>query len=416
MKKDVVKKTLSNGIVAYLYSDKDLKRVVASYNVKYGTLGFFDKFYYEDELKTVPPAMAHFLEHTLIETAKEGNMLIKFKEKSYETNAKTGLEYTSFYFVGIKDTWDSIRQLIKMVDDPNFDEENIEKVKNAVVEEVGMTKDNKYQQGRNANRRNAMAAYEAHHESYNILGTAETTKGITLSDVKLCYDAYYHDENKFLVIGGNFKIDEMIAHLENIYKDMPRHPNRMRKADYGDLLPIRKAYEEMQKPVANDYMIVTFKMRDECPENKFITDLYLSIYLRMKFGASTEFVTNLAHDKIIVGGLGYAYDFFEGMLTVTFSADILDEVEFKKRMKSELNTENLDEHLFELIRKNMKVNELSQMDAIYSALLRFHNSIDFTEKLYSLDILDQFTLEELKRVIGRLDWSLETTTIIRKDK
>ena len=296
MKNDVIKRTLLNGINVYLYVDESLKRVVASYNVNYGTLGFFDKFYYDEKPYSVPPAMAHFLEHTLVETAKEGNMLLKFKEKSYEANAVTGLEWTSFYFVGIKDTWEAIKQLIKMVDEPNFDAESIEKVKNAVIEEANMKMDSKYQHGRNANRRNATLAYEACHESYNILGTGETTKSITLEDVRVCYDAYYYNENKCLVIGGNFDVEEMIDYLE---------------------------------------------------KEKIVVDLYLYIFLRMKLGSDMDFVMKLAHDKIIIGGVGHSCFYFKDTLTITFSADVLDEEEFMKRLKGELNSDGLDERLFE---------------------------------------------------------------------
>ncbi len=416
MKNDVIKRTLSNGINVYLYVDESLKRVVASYNVNYGTLGFFDRFYYDEKPYSVPPAMAHFLEHTLVETAKEGNMLLKFKEKSYETNAVTGLEWTSFYFVGIKDTWEAIKQLIKMVDEPNFDAENIEKVKNAVIEEANMKMDSKYQHGRNANRRNATLAYEACHESYNILGTGETTKSITLEDVRVCYDAYYYNDNKCLVIGGNFDVEEMIDYLEKVYEEIPSHPKKMREMDYGDLLPIRKTYEELDRPVANDYVITSFKMRNDFKKEKIVVDLYLYIFLRMKFGSDMDFVMKLAHDKIIIGGVGHSCFYFKDTLTITFSADVLDEEKFMKRLKGELNSNGLDERLFELIKRTLKVNELSKKDAIYKKLLGFHTQTEFTEKLYNMDIIDKLNLEELKEIVDSIDWNLQTTCVIRAYK
>ena len=416
MRKDLVKKTLSNGVVAYLYADKDLKRMVACYSVRYGFLGYYDKFYYDDKLYSMPPAIAHFIEHTLVETCKYGNMLHRFKEKSYDVNALTGPEYTSYYFVGIKDTWESLEELINMVDDPNFDSENIEKVKFAVCEEANECMDKKYQHGYNANKRNATAAYSAVHETYNTLGTVETTKSITLEDVQVCYDAYYSNENKFLVIGGNFDVDEMVEYLEKIYKKLKYHPNKMRPFDYGDLLPIRKDYEELEKPVANDYCLLTYKMRDNFEERKLVIDLYLVIFLRMKFGTSTEFIKNLTADKVVIGGVGYSADFFKGIISVTFNADVLDKEEFLKRIESQLNTDDLDEKQFELIKRSYKVDDLAKMDFIYKSLLRFPQNIDFTEKLYVMDIIDDFTLEGMKRIVDELDWSLKTVTVLKKSQ
>ncbi len=416
MRKEIVKRTLSNGIDVYLYADEFLKRMIVSYTVKYGYLGYYDEFYYEDKLYKMPPAMAHFLEHTLVETSKYGNMLHRLREKNYEMNAYTAAEHTSFYFVGIKDTWESLKELIHMVDDPGFDEKNIEKVKPAVAEEANKTMDEKYQHGYHANKRNATAAYSAYYPNYNTLGSYETTMGITIEDVQACYDAYYADENKFLTIGGNFDIDEMVDYLESIYKEIERHPNKMRPADYGDLLPIRKAYEELVKPVATDHYIVSYKIRNDFGIDNRRLDLYLTMFFKMKFGSDRPFVRELNANEVIVGGIGCTADFFQDIITITFGADVLNANEFERRIESELNSDGLEEHLFELIKKSLKVGELSKMDYIYRSLLRFPRTIDFSEKLYVTEDIEKFTLDDLRKIVDKIDWSLKTVTIIKKEK
>lgn len=413
MKKEVVKKTLSNGIVAYLYADKNLKRMLACYTVNYGLLGYYDQFYYDGKLYSMPPAVAHFIEHTLMETSKYGNLLHRFKEKSYEVNARTTYEQTSYYFVGIKDTWESLKELINAVDDVNYDEEAIEKVKNAVCEEANMGLDEKYRLAFAANKRNATKAYSATYENYNLLGTAETTKSITLEDVQACYDAYYSNDNKFLVIGGNFEIDEMVAYLEDIYKELPVHENKRKPVDYGDLLPIRKPYEELSKPVANEFCIVTYKMRDLEPNNSMEVDLYLNMFMSLKFAHDTDFVTQLIKDEVIIGGISTSLDFYKGILTVTFNADVLKREEFIKKLETQLNSHDLDEEMFELLKKSYKVNSLSKADYIYKSLLNFPRSIDFTDKLYNMEVIDSLTLEGLKKVVDSLDWNLKTVTVVK---
>lgn len=415
MKNEIVKRKLTNGVIAYLYSDKNLKRMVASYSVNYGFLGYYDKFYLDDKLYKVPVAMAHFLEHTLVETASKGNLLLRFKEKSYEVNALTSSELTTFYFVGIKDTWESIKELIEAVDKPSFNEENIENVKFAIVEEATKTMNEKYRNGYNANKRNAFKAFEAAHESYSTLGTGETTKSITIEDVRACYDAYYYDENKFLVIGGNFDIDEMVDYLEDIYKDIPKHEKRMREFEYGDLLPIRTPYEEIEKPIAMDHEIITYKIRNDfCDDYKIST--MLNIYLKLKFMSSTKFVTELNKDKVIVGEIGHVCDFFKGVISIRFTADVNDDKEFLKRLEGELNSKGLDEKMFALMKRNMKVAEVSKMDVIYQSLLRFPYSAWITDKLYTMDRVDEIELEEIRDFIDKLDWSVRTVTVMRKNK
>lgn len=416
MKKDLIKRTLSNGIDVYIYADKNLKRVVASYNVKYGSLGYYDQFYYDGKKYSMPPAMAHFLEHTLVETAKKGNMLLKFMEKNYEMNALTYPELTTFYFVGIKNTRESLRELIEMVDDPGFDAENIEKVKLAIIEEATNKTDDKYRQGFNMNKDNAFSAFHSVHESYNTLGTAETTKSITIDDVRTCYDAYYNDHNKFLVIGGNLDVDETVAYLEEIYASLKPHVNKMKPMEYGDMLPVRKEYDEIYKPVANDYMIVSYKIRNDFAIDDLLIDIYFLMFFRLKFASTTELVSKMISDKVIIGGIESSKDFFQGVITFTLAADVLDEKEFLKRVENSLNAADLDEYTFELIKKSMKVGELSKMDYIYRSIYHFPLGIDFTEKLYTVDRIDEITLDGLKDFIAGIDWSIKTVTVIKKEK
>lgn len=414
MKKDFVKRTLKNGIPVYLYRDKNLKKMAVSYNVKYGTLGYYDKFYYKDKLYTMPPAMAHFLEHTLIETSKFGNMLHRFKEKNYEVNGGTYPELTSYYFIGIKDVWESLKELIIMVEEPAFDKEAIEGVKGAIIEEVNKNSDDKYRIAYNVARRNFYSNFEAVSESYNTLGTKESTAGVTFEDVKVCYDAYYDDENKFLVIGGNFEIDEMIDYLESIYAELDNHPCDRRRADYPNKFKVRCEYQEIEKQLDTDFVIVKYKIKNDFKESKLLLDMYFYIFLRLKFGSDTEFVTNLIEDKVIIGGISSDVDFFEDSIAVTFSADVLDKDKFIDALQRELNVEGLDEYRFELIIKALKVSELSKMDYIYANIIRFATGIDFSEKLYSIDFIDEVEFEDMKNFIANLDFGMKTVTYVRK--
>ncbi len=404
MRKDFVKKTLKNGIPVYLYRDKYLKKMAVSYNVNYGSLGYYNQFYYEDTFYSMPPAMAHFLEHTLIETSKYGNMLHRFKEKNYEVNGATYHELTSYYFIGIKDTWESIKELIHMVEDPQFSEEAIEGVKGAIIEEVNKNSDDKYRTAFNAAKRNFYSNFEAIDESYNTLGTKESTAGITLEDVKVCYDAYYNDKNKFLVIGGNFEIDEMVDYLEEIYAELESHPCRMRKADYSDDFGVRKEYEELEKPLDTDFAIVKYKIRNDFKERLLLLDLYFYIFLRLKFGSDTDFVTNLIEKKVIIGGISSSVNFFDGVIELTFSADVLDKDAFLVALDKELHFDGLDAYRFDLVKKAIKVGELSKMDYIYANIIRFATGLDFSEKLYSTDVVDEITLEDVKEFIKGIDF------------
>ncbi len=413
MRKDFTKHTLSNGIDVYLYRDKNLKRMVASYNVFYGFDGFYNNFTYEGKMREVPYAMAHFLEHTLIEKSRFGNMLLNFKDLNYDFNGSTYPDITSYYFVGIKDTLESLKKLILMVDKPVFTEEDVEDVKSAILEEVAKNDNEPYKIGHNLNKRNLYSSFEKIAKSNNSLGSIESTKSITYENAKLCYDAFYNDENKFLCIGGSFEIDEMIDYLESIYKEIEYHPNRLELESFEED-DIRNGYEEIELPISENFCIISYKMKNVFKESKLFINLALNIFFRLKFGNETEFVSELIKKGIVIGGIGGGASLYRDDIIFTFCADVKDKDRFIRAIEDELKNPQIDESLFELIKKTLKVNELNKLDYIYRAILRFPIDINYSDKLYDMDVLDKCNIEKLKSIIGRLDFNKKTVTLLKK--
>ncbi len=414
--KDLIEKKLKNGIRVYLYPDEDMKKVVAVYSVNYGSNGYFDKFYFKDKAYQMKPAMAHFLEHTLIEKSKYGNMLHRYKDKNYEFNGLTYAELTSYYFVGIKDWKESLKELIHMVDEPVFTFQDIEDVKGAIVDEVLMVEDKKYQMGFNLNRRNTFKNYEVVGANLNTLGSKESTEAITLEDAQICYNAYYHDENKFLVIGGNFDEDEIMEYLESIYSEIKPHKNELKAFDYEDDFGVRKEYEELSKPVDKDVTVITFKLRNDFVESNSVSSLYLALFKDLKFSSDSEFVEKLNKDKIIVGGISGVADYFQDTISWMFEAETLDSEEFIKRFEAEFRSDEFSDERFNLLKKSYKANKLSKLEYKYYHLRRKATTLEyFSKKLFDIDEIDQLNFEDFKKFISGLDLSTKTITVIKKE-
>lgn len=413
--KDLIEKKLKNGIKVYLYPDEDMKKVVAVYSVNYGSSGYYDKFYFKDKAYHVKPAMAHFLEHTLIEKSKFGNMVHRYKDMNYEFNGITYPELTSYYFVGIKGWRESLKELIHMVDEPVFTHEDVEDVKGAIIDEVLMVEDRKYQMGFNLNRRNTFKNYEVVSSSLNSLGSKESTEAITFEEAQICYNAYYHDENKFLIIGGNFDEDEMMEYLESIYSEIKVHKNELRAFDYEDDFEVRKEYEELVKPVDKDVTMITFKIKNNFQESNFVSSLYLDLFKDLKFSSDSEFIEKLNKDKIIVGGVSGVADYFLDTISWFFQAETLDSEEFVKRLEKELKNDEFSEERFNLLKKSYKVNSLSKLDYKYFYLRRKATTIEyFSKKLFNIDEIDELDFKDFKNFISNLDLSVKTITVIKK--
>ncbi|HBA37888.1 MAG TPA: hypothetical protein DCY94_04115 [Firmicutes bacterium] len=408
--KDFVKKVLSNGLVVYFYKNKTMKRVLVSYNIRYGSDGYFDQFYYDGKYYKLKPGMAHFLEHTLIEMCKYGNMIHKFLDKNYDFNGITYSDITTFYFVGIKGIKESTKELIEMVDDPVFDRDAIENVKRAIIDEVRKNDDAKYRLAFNINIRNLYKGYEAYPKHGNQLGSTGSTREITYEDAKACYDAYYNIENKFLVIAGNVDVDDYVYYLEEIFSHLKAHPNKMKPMEYENYLEVRKKYQEVVKRVDQDYLIATYKIRSE--EDPLLLDLALFIFLRSKFSNDTKFVTNLVEDKIIIGGIGWDTTYVRGDTLITFSADVLNKEEFMSRLDTELSDRKIDTEKFKLIHRNLIANQLAKLDNIYAQVKKYPLDICYSDKLFVLDLLKKTTYEEVSNIIASLNFDVKSVVLV----
>lgn len=416
MKKDFVKRTLKNGIPVYLYKDKNLKRVVMSYNVKYVSGGEFSEFYYKGEHHSVHPGMAHFLEHYLIEHAKGGNMIHVYTDRNHSFNGLTYDDMTIYYFIAIKNVKEAIKDLISFVDDPVFTEENIESVKHAIVDEVRKNFDKKYMIAHGMHSRNLYKNFEKCPKHGNHLGTKNTTLAITKEEAELCYNAYYNNENKFIVIGGNIDIDECMEYLNSIMDEMPKHENYYSEAISDKLMPVRRKYSTIEMPIDNDYLIVSYKMEHIFKDiDPLLLDLYFYLYFNLKFMNSNEFISGLIKDKVIIGGVNSSHYIFKDTIIISFATDVIDEKEFIRRLEEELSTSKIDESMFELLIKSLVANELSRMDNIYSNIRRFPLSIDLTEKLNNVDTLKKCSLDELKEVISKFKFDNRVVTYVKSN-
>ena len=409
------KKVLDNGVRLYLYSDKTLKRTFVSYSVKFGSNGLFNDFYYKNKRCKIPFGMAHFLEHTLIEKSKFGNMLHYFADEGYVTNGATYDELTSFYFYGIDNIHDSIKKLIHMVDMPVFNREDIEKVKPAVIEELSGRYDDKFSKVFASNQRNMFKTIEMAHSSFNVLGTKSRTQKFTYEEVKLAYDAYYHDENKILVIAGNIDESEMLNYVTEIYKNIKRHPNNLKKVKRKNLLEVRKSQEIIPYQIKGPSLAIRsykFENKKKIDPNKL--SLYLLIYNFLKFNSGTKFIEELVTNKKLIY-MDYLVDFIEnidGFYLIRYIVESNDCNAVFEKLEKELNTDGLSKEKFEQRKKFLIVQNIKKRDYIYNMFGSFTYKLFFTEKLDEVDLIRSLDYDEMLSIIKDMKFDIFSTSII----
>src|SRR5699024_2200510 len=155
----------------------------------------------------VTDGIAHFLEHKMFEQETGEDPFTYFSQSGTGANASTSYNSTQYICYGTKNFLDNLRYLIRFVNAPYYTDSNVEKEKGIIAEELKMYADLPDVQLESRLRQNV---YHVHPRRVDIGGTVDEINKITKEDLYLCYRNFYSPNNMFLLVVGNFSVDDAI--------------------------------------------------------------------------------------------------------------------------------------------------------------------------------------------------------------
>jgi len=226
----VIQQDHQSGLKVFVIPKKGYNKIFATFATNYGSTDNTFIVPGETETTRVPDGIAHFLEHKLFEQ-EDGSVMDKFAKLGSEPNAYTAFTQTVYLFSCTGNFEENFRLLIDYVQHPYLTDENVEKEKGIIAQEIKMYDDN-------ADWRvffNLLGAmYEKHPVKIDIAGTVDSISQITKEMLYKCYNTFYHPSNMILAVVGDvdpetvFKLaDEGIIATENpgeIQKIFPDEP------------------------------------------------------------------------------------------------------------------------------------------------------------------------------------------------
>jgi len=211
---DCKKIILKNNLRVLLVPRDDLQSVLVALWVKTGSR-------FEDDKRA---GLSHFLEHMVFKGSKKRPSAKAISESAdsigAETNAATSKEWTNFY---IKSRADVIEKSIDILSDivlhPLLKEEEIEKEKGVILEEIAMYEDTPmikiYDIFENITFAGSSLARD-------IAGTKETVSSLKRDDFLRYRSKYYYPENMLLSIVGNFKEGKVLKLVEDYFGELEK--------------------------------------------------------------------------------------------------------------------------------------------------------------------------------------------------
>lgn len=406
-------KILDNGINVYMYKANNTNEYKVSFFTKYGSIHNDFKIKGDKDFKKVPLGIAHFLEHKLFESETKEEPMEYFAKSGTSSNAYTSFFQTCYYIEGSDNFEDNLNYLLDFVQEPYFTNENVEKEKGIIEQELQMYNDNYDFVSFYKILYNLM---NKHNIKYNIGGTVEEINKINKDMLYDCYNTFYSPNNMTIVVTGNIDINKTLKLIEN---------NQNNKKILNREFKLNKVKEDKEVSLKHenitmnvDMPMVSFGIKIPISVNlsKEEIDVYINTIIDENFGKKSDFYIKNLEDEIISGGFSKATIQIEDYILVIFNSKSKEPKKLIESINQKLNNLNITENFFERQKKNLISstiyafeNHFTVNDLIEDYIISYDKTI---ENIYA-DILN-YNFNDLNKMFNSLNTNNTTSLIISK--
>ena len=399
--------TLNNGLEVFMIPYDNKKNYFISYATRFGS----DVLEFTDDKKKnhkPPLGVAHFLEHKMFEEESDIDPFTFFSESGTDSNASTSFDNTQYICYGNKEFNKNLRYLLQFVSHPYYTDENVEKEKGIIAEEINMYED---MPDFKLEMQLRECIYKNSPRRIDIAGSVEEIYKITKEDLYACYNNFYIPSNMFVLIVGNF--DKEIA-LEIIKDELDTkvttHLPKIKQVK--EPVKVNKSTLSIKGNIEVPKIALGLKISTEKIELKdFELDLYLSMLTNILFGAASTFREKARKEKLI-NGLYTEWETYEEFKTFYLMASSTEPDKLIEELKKVLDKVEIDEASFNRIKKVWTSREIKSIDSIDDTVDNtYHDILNYRKIIPNkLDIIKNMKYKTLKDLIKKIDF--KNTSIV----
>ena len=394
---------LDNGLTVIILPRKTTQKKYAMWGVNFGSID--NHFINPDngEEANIPDGVAHFLEHKMFEQPNGTNSLDTLSSIGVDANAYTTNDYTTYLFECNDNFYEGLDELMDYVQHPYYTDENVEKEKGIIGQEINMYDD--YPEWKvyiNALK----CLYKNNPVRIDIAGSIDSISGINKEMLYNCYNTFYTPSNMLMVITGDFEPEKLIEEIKK------RIINNENKGDIKRIYPeepeeINQKQEIAIMDVNNPIFVIAFK--DKVLENKteqVKKHIAIEIILNMLLGKSSNLYKKLYEEGLIMSKPDLDYEFSKQYAHVTISGQSNNPEKVMEELKQEINrikSEGIKGEHFNRIKKKiygsyvMEYNDVSGIARmIMSDYFKGINSFEYIEN--HKQVTKEYTEKILKEV------------------
>ena len=309
---------LPNGLCVRVVPKPGFARRYAFLGVNFGSID--TQFTLGGVRHRVPDGIAHYLEHKMFDLP-EDNAMNLFAAHGGSPNAFTGYAMTAYYFDCTEEFEENLKILLRLVTEPYFTPESVEKERGIIAQEIRMYEDS-------AESRVVEDLFDGMFRSHPvrvpIAGTVESIAEITAQSLYDCHAAFYQPGNMALCVAGDVDT-ETVVHIAR--EGTPAQPGVLPQQDYGapEALSCPRSCMERTMEVAMPTFAIGFKCPP--PESEPLRrEIVGEIAAEILAGESSALYQRLYEQGLIDAGFSVGYESVKDACLLSATGDSRDPV------------------------------------------------------------------------------------------
>ena len=411
IKESVYIETLENGMKIIVIPKPNTNKKYIIWGTKFGSI---DNHFVEPKTGKevrVPDGVAHYLEHKMFEQENGVDSLYKLMSLGLDANAYTTNDHTAYLFSGTNNFYEGLDELMDYVQHPYFTDENVEKERGIIGQEIGRYDDEPAWKIY-VNLMDCL--YKNNPVKLDIAGTVESISHITKETLYDCYNTFYHPSNMIMCISGNFEPEKIIEEVKK--RLLPKEKMEKIKRIYPKKeYTINKKKNEQNMEVNIPLFMIGYRDILE-KENSVKKQIAIEIILNSLIGKSSKLYQSLYNDGLIIAPFEFYDEYSYEYSHVVIGGQSEKPEEINEKIVKTLETESIKAEDFERNKKALYGEYVSEYDDVETiGRIFLQDSIKGVNAIDYINAFGEITLEYVNKIRKELfKEEMSCLSIIRK--
>ena len=394
---------LENGLTVMIMPKKNIQKKYMIWATNFGSID--NKFIApnDKEETNIPDGVAHFLEHKMFEQQNGTNSLDTLTALGVNANAYTTTDHTCYLFECTDNFYPAMDELMDYVQNPYFTDQNVEKEKGIIGQEIQMYDD--YPSW--AVYMNAMKCmYKNNPIIIDIAGSIESISKIDKEVLYKCYNTFYHPSNMVMCFAGDFEPEALIQEVKKRLKPTEKH-GEIKRIYPEEPEQIVKKENTQNMEVSMPIFVIGIKDvidNKNCTSSSIVKKhIAIEILLNMLIGKSSKLYKELYEAELITGEPYLEYEFSKQYAHVSITGQSNNPKKVLEKFETEIKKmkeNDIDLAHFQRVKNMIYGNYVKEYDDVAEICRMFVG--DYMKGINSFEYIEEYeqvTPEYTKQVL-----------------